>query len=46
MIKTSQIGIRISDEEKEALRKISEKQDITMSQLIRKMIRNFIAENQ
>lgn len=39
------IGIRISDYEKQLLLEIAAQNDITISQIIRKLIRNYIKEN-
>lgn len=43
-MKLESITIRIAEEEKEALREISQKLDIPMSQLIREAIRKIIQE--
>lgn len=37
------ISVRISDEEKEAFDKICEEMDLSMSHILRKFIRDFIA---
>ena len=36
------ISVRLTEEEKEAFNKASKDQDITMSQALRKLIRNFM----
>ena len=37
------ISIRLSEEEKERLQKIAKEQDLTLSQLIRRAIKEFLA---
>lgn len=37
------ISIRLSEEEKERLQKIAREQDLTLSQLIRRAIKEFLA---
>lgn len=44
-MKTEKIEIRISPAEKELLREVASKQDISMSQLIRQLIKEYIKEN-
>ena len=44
-MKTEKITIRINEQEKELLKKISDQKDIPMSQLIREAIRNYIQED-
>ena len=39
------ISVRLSDEEKEQFDKCCESLDLTMSQVMRKLIRDFIANN-
>ena len=43
-MKTEKITIRISETEKEALKRLSDQLDIPMSQLIRQSIKNLIKE--
>lgn len=38
------ISIRISEQEKEALKAYADKQDLTMSQIARKLIKDFLKE--
>lgn len=42
MVKDTKITIRINEDEKELLREIAEKQDVSMSMLIREVIRDLI----
>ena len=41
----AQIGIRISDQEKDRLAKCAAADDLTISQIVRKLIRKYIKEN-
>ena len=40
--KEAKLTIRLYEDDKEALRKIAEKQDVPMSQIIRKLIEKYI----
>lgn len=44
-MKNATITIRISEQEKEALKEIAERYDAPMSQMIRELIKTFIMEN-
>ena len=43
-MKTAQIGIRITEQEKEALTAIAAEKDIPMSQLVREAIREYLKQ--
>lgn len=45
-MKDTTIGFRIDEVEKEALKKVCDKEDISMSQLLRRIIKQYIAEHQ
>ena len=45
MSDTSSISIRLSAEEKEALAKYAEEQDLTMSQVVRRALKEFLEKN-
>ena len=45
-MKTAQIGIRITEQEKEALAAIAAKKDIPLSQLVREAIREFLKQQE
>lgn len=42
----STVSIRLSDEEKKALQEFAAKQDLTMSQVIRRAIKEFLNKEQ
>lgn len=44
--KESKITIRIDEDDKEMLKEIAEQKDIPMSQIIRKLIKDYIQEEQ
>ena len=44
-IKEAKITIRVHEEDKELLKAIAEKKDIPMSQIIRKLIEEYIEKN-
>lgn len=44
-MKNATITIRISEQEKEALKEIAERFDCPMSQMVRELIKTFIMEN-
>lgn len=44
-MKTEKIEIRMSPAEKEALKELAMRQDISMSQLIRQLIKEYMKEN-
>lgn len=41
-MKTEKLEIRISPEEKDMLREIAMKQDVSMSQLVRQLIKDYV----
>ena len=44
-MKNATIGLRISEEEKQKLEEVAMIKDVSISQLIREMIRNYFGEN-
>ena len=44
-MKTATIGLRISEQEKEQLEAIAAKRDVSLSQIIREIIKEYLKEN-
>lgn len=45
-MKTEHIGVRLTPEEKEKLKKIAVKQDLSMSLLVRQLIRDYLNQEE
>lgn len=45
-MKTEMIALRVTEVDKEALKKLCEKKDIPMSQLMREILRDYLKANQ